>query len=67
MCDVETLKVAEKHAELTYEKDFFFCHKLYLFRAKLTKTGKLKVKEICSAIPSLIGVSDELKGTDLFN
>lgn len=49
--------------EETKEEDFIFEYEMVMYRAKLLKSGKIKIKEICTGVPRLIGA--ENKGNEL--
>ena len=57
--EIEAL--ANKTHRENQKDDFLFKSDFCLFRAKLLKSKKIKIKLICSGVPSLIGV--ENKGT----
>lgn len=55
MSDSDLLRYAEEISLTTNESIFLFTKDYYLYRAKKLKSGVIRIKQICTGIPSLIG------------
>jgi len=58
MCDAGLQNCAKNKWQKNNDSDFIFSYKLCLYRAKISKTGKIKIKQICTGVPSITGAKN---------
>jgi hypothetical protein len=58
MCNPDVINYAKECWSKNNESYFIFTYDQCMYRARVNKAGKIKIKEICTGIPSLIGAEN---------
>jgi len=59
MCNIDVFNHAKEINSKENEDEFTFAYDLCLYYAKKYKSGKIKVKKICTGVPVLVGAENK--------